>query len=110
LVLATAQDSDSDEIYGRGMDFDDGRRLAQERLHILDAMATVIDRRGEFLALVADSESSDEAGRRLQAEWDLTEVQAEAALNLQARRFAGVERARILAERDELRRRAAGEL
>jgi DNA gyrase/topoisomerase IV subunit A len=79
-----------------------------ERLHILDALTTVIERRAEFLELVSEARSAEEACARLQAEWGLTEVQALAALDLQVRRFAGRERGRITAERGELMDRVAG--
>jgi DNA gyrase subunit A len=75
-----------------------------ERLHILDALTTAIERRAEFLELVSEATSADDACARLQAEWGFTELQALAALDLQVRRFAGRERARIVAERDELTR------
>jgi DNA gyrase/topoisomerase IV subunit A len=83
------------------------RQLAMERLHILDAISTAIERRNDLLDLVDSSRSAEEALTRLQAEWGFTEFQAHAALDLQVRRFAGRERERIADERTELARRVA---
>ena len=89
------------------MEPDDVRRRAQQRLGILDAMSIVIERRVEFIDVVSRSESADAALMRLQSEWGFTEVQAQAALDLQVRRFAGRERERVASERELLVRQIA---
>jgi DNA gyrase subunit A len=84
------------------MDRAEQRLRAAQRLHVVEAVVTAIDRRAELVTLVAGSDSEDGAMARLQSEWGLTDVQARAALDLQVRRFAGRERTVITEERDHL--------
>ena len=76
---------------------------ARERLVYLDGLLVAIDRRTEVIALVADSESADEALPALMALLTIPEHVARAVLDLQIRRLAKLERSRILEERDYMR-------
>lgn len=74
------------------------RRLEQERLDLLSALARAQSRGGEVIAVVASCGSDDEARTALAALLDLTSpVQADAVMDMQVRRFTtpNVERIRI---------------
>ncbi|HEY3736894.1 MAG TPA: DNA gyrase subunit A [Jatrophihabitans sp.] len=86
------------------MDETERRAYGEERLHILDALVAVLGRRNEFIELVTQSSSDEDAVARLRSEWGLSQVQAIAVLDLQIRRFAGLNRERIEDERRELMR------
>jgi DNA gyrase subunit A len=76
---------------------------AMQRLAILDALVTAIERRAELIEIVASAENADQARSQLATAFDLNEIQATAALDLQVRRFATRERQRINDERNEIR-------
>lgn len=84
---------------------DELQRHIRERLEILDAFILATERRDELIRIVGGAVDADAARAALMAAWDLNEVQATAALDLQIRRFANHERGRIAAERDDLRSR-----
>jgi DNA gyrase subunit A len=77
---------------------------ALHRLEFLDAMLAAIERRAEVMDLIAESESADEARASLRALLGISELAATAIIDLQLRRFAKLERSRILDERDEIQR------
>lgn len=79
--------------------------IALHRLEILDAYAIAMDRRTELMAIIADAASDDDALTAVERDFGFTAVQAYAVLDLQLRRFATVQRDRVLAERAELRTR-----
>lgn len=80
------------------------RRAAADRLHVLDGMATAIERRDELIQIVSGSADIDDAHRRLRDTFGFTDVQATAALDLQVRRFSTTSRERIQDERADMRR------
>ena len=82
---------------------DELRAHAAVRLRILDAMVVAIEHRAEMLEIVATSPHADEARINVMKRFGLDEIQAVAILDLQVRRFAELERGRILAERNEIR-------
>jgi DNA gyrase/topoisomerase IV subunit A len=77
---------------------------ARHRLEFLDAMLAAIERRTEVVDLIAESETADEARASLRALLGISELAATAIIDLQLRRFAKLERSRILDERDEIQR------
>lgn len=82
---------------------DDGLRhaAAKARLVVLDAVVKALDRRAEVLEAVSRSESTDAARCELMRLLDVTQVGADAVLELQVRRYSQWEVRRVRAERDE---------
>jgi len=79
-------------------------RKAEERAHILRALARALDRLDEVIALIRASSSADAANEQLQGLLEIDETQARAILDMQLRRLAALERQKIL---DELAEREA---
>ncbi|HEU5008899.1 MAG TPA: DNA gyrase subunit A [Jatrophihabitantaceae bacterium] len=69
------------------------------RLEILDALILAVENRRRLFDVIAAAPSADQARQDLMAEFDLNEIQATAVLDLQARRFAELERTRLVQER-----------
>jgi DNA gyrase subunit A len=79
-------------------------RKAEERAHILRALAKALDQLDAVIALIRGAASAEAAREGLMALLDIDEVQATAILDMQLRRLAALERQRIL---DELTEREA---
>ncbi|HVM27523.1 MAG TPA: DNA gyrase subunit A [Mycobacteriales bacterium] len=79
-------------------------RKAEERAHILRALARALDQLDAVIALIRGAESAEAAREGLMSLLDIDEVQATAILDMQLRRLAALERQRIL---DELGEREA---
>ncbi|WP_405015447.1 DNA gyrase subunit A [Kitasatospora sp. NBC_01539] len=77
-------------------------RKAEERAHILRALLKALDQIDAVIALIRASESADAARTGLMGLLDIDELQANAILEMQLRRLAALESARILSEHDEL--------
>jgi len=73
-------------------------RKAEERAHILRALARALDRLDEVIALIRASSSADAANEQLQGLLEIDETQARAILDMQLRRLAALERQKILDE------------
>jgi DNA gyrase subunit A len=82
-------------------------RQAEERAHILRALAKALDRLDEVIALIRAAESAEAARGQLMALLDIDQVQATAILDMQLRRLAALERQRILDELAEREREIA---
>ena len=82
-------------------------RRAEERAHILRALAKALDRMDDVIALIRASASAEAARSELMALLDIDEVQAVAILDMQLRRLAALERQRILDELAEREREIA---
>ena len=82
-------------------------RRAEERAHILRALAKALDRMDDVIALIRGSASAEAARSELMAMLDIDEVQAVAILDMQLRRLAALERQRILDELAEREREIA---
>ncbi len=79
-------------------------RKAEERAHILRALAKALDQLDAVIALIRGSASADAARTGLMQLLEIDEVQATAILDLQLRRLAALERQRILDELAEQER------
>jgi DNA gyrase subunit A len=79
------------------------RQGLAERLEILAGMHEVLSKRGQFLAIVGASADPAEAREEVMRAFRLTDIQATAVLDLQARRLTVAERDRIAAELAEIR-------
>jgi DNA gyrase subunit A len=93
--------------YGPTVEHDDpfATERMRERLAILHAMSSVIERREEFMDVVGAAAGGEPALHAVMAHFELNEIQAHAVLDLQVRRFTDHERQRIAEQLDDLRRR-----
>jgi DNA gyrase subunit A len=81
------------EVVRRRTEFDLAR--AQERAHILEGLKIALDNLDEVIATIRASADGDAARAALIARFGLTEVQANAILEMQLRRLAALERKKI---------------
>lgn len=82
-------------------------RRAEERLHIVEGLSIALDHIDAVIALIRGSQNVDEARQGLMDQFSLSERQAQAILEMQLQRLAGLERAKIESERRELEERIA---
>ena len=81
---------------------------ARARAHIVEGLLSAIDQLDAVIATIRASDSAAEARGALMEGFDLTEIQAQAVLDLQLRRLAALERAQLEDEYQELVERIAG--
>ncbi len=81
------------EVVRRRTEFDLAR--AQERAHILEGLKIALDNLDEVIATIRAAADVDAARSALVARFKLTEVQANAILEMQLRRLAALERKKI---------------
>jgi len=77
-------------------------RKAKERAHVLEGLLIALEHIDEVIALIRASDSAEDARGGLMERFGLSEVQAQAILDMQLRRLAALERQRIQDEHDEL--------
>jgi DNA gyrase subunit A len=77
-------------------------RKAEERAHILEGLKKALDALDEIIEAIRSSSDPKEAKSRLMADFSLTEVQAQAILDMRLQRLTGLEREKIHAEYQEL--------
>ena len=77
-------------------------RKAKEREHILDGLLIALANLDEVIALIRGSQDADSARTGLIERFNLSEVQAQAILEMQLRRLAALERMKIEDEKKEL--------
>jgi DNA gyrase subunit A len=82
-------------------------RRAEARAHVLQGYLTALDNLDAVIALIRGSADPDEAREGLQREFQLSEIQAQAILDLRLQRLTGLERKRIEDEFSDLRERIA---
>ena len=75
---------------------------AMERAHILEGFRIALNRLNEVIATIRRSQTVETARNNLMKEFDLTQVQAQAILDMQLRRLAAMERKKIANEYTEL--------
>ncbi len=80
-------------------------RKAEERAHVLEGLLIALDHIDEVIRLIRSSKDAPEAKRGLVARFGLTEVQAQAILDMRLQRLVGLERERLQAEYRELQER-----
>ena len=73
-------------------------RKAEERAHILEGLKIALDHLDEIIALIRASKSPEEARQGLMKNYPLTEIQAQAILDMKLQRLTGLERDRIITE------------
>ena len=75
---------------------------AEARAHVLEGLIIAIDNLDEVVALIRNSASPNEAKTQLMARFELTEVQAQAILDMRLQRLTGLERDKIKQEHAEV--------
>ena len=75
---------------------------AEARIHILEGLKIALDHLDAVIALIRASRNPPEAKRGLVERFSLTEIQAQAILDMQLQRLTGLEREKILEELAQL--------
>ena len=75
---------------------------ARDRAHILEGLLKALDHLDEVIALIRASQTSADAKQGLMDRFELSEVQAQAVLDMRLRRLAAMERAELEDEYQEL--------
>jgi len=68
---------------------------ARQRAHILEGLKTALDHLDAVIQTIRQSPDADTARERLMERFELTEIQAQAILDMQLRRLAALERQKI---------------
>ncbi|MCM8747117.1 DNA gyrase subunit A [Thermomicrobium sp. CFH 73360] len=82
-------------------------RQAERRAHVLEGLKIALDHLDEVIATIRNARSADDARQQLMNRFSLTELQANAILDMQLRRLAALERQKIEEEYQELLTRIA---
>jgi DNA gyrase subunit A len=82
-------------------------RKAEARAHVLEGYLTALDNLDAVIALIRASADPDEARAGLMEQFSLSEIQAQAILDLRLQRLTGLERKRIEDEYADLQERIA---
>lgn len=77
-------------------------KKARAREHILDGLLIALAKIDDVIATIRKSSDADVAKKRLMEDFNLSEIQAQAILNMQLRRLADLERKNIIAEHKEI--------
>lgn len=80
-------------------------RKARERLHILEGLRVALKNLDEIIALIRRSRTVESARTSLMRNYKLSEIQAQAILDMPLRRLASLERKKIEDEYQSLRKR-----
>ena len=75
---------------------------AEARIHVLEGLKVALDHLDAVIALIRASRNPAEAKRGLVERFSLTEIQAQAILDMQLQRLTGLEREKILEELGQL--------
>jgi DNA gyrase subunit A len=78
---------------------------AEDRAHILRGLKTALDHLDEIIELIRASDSPNEARERLMAEYEFSEEQARAILEMRLQKLTGLERQKIIDELEEVEAR-----
>jgi DNA gyrase subunit A len=79
-------------------------RKAEERAHVLEGYRIALDKIDAVIKLIRRSKTADIARQGLMAKFGLTQVQAQAILEMRLQRLTGLERDKIESEYKELRK------
>ena len=75
---------------------------AEKKAHILEGLLIALDHLDEVIQLIRSSQTVDEAKSGLMTNFDLTEIQAKAILDMRLQRLTGLEREKIKEEYQDL--------
>lgn len=79
-------------------------REAQKRAHILEGFMIALDNLDAVIALIRASKDPKDAEAGLISQFNLSEIQAKAILELRLQRLTGMERAKIVEEYEEIKK------
>jgi DNA gyrase subunit A len=82
-------------------------RKAVDRAHVLEGYLIALDNLDEVIALIRGSDDTDDARRQLMTRFELSEIQAQAILDLRLRALTALERKRVEDEHKDLQERIA---
>ena len=77
-------------------------RKAEERAHLLEGYRIALDNIDEVIEIVRSSQTTDEAKTRLSERFSLSDIQAQAIVDMRLRTLVGLERQKIEDEYNEL--------
>ena len=77
-------------------------RKAEERAHILEGLKIALDYLDEIIALIRRAKNPEEARAGLIANYPLSEIQAQAILDMRLQRLTGLEREKIVRDYEEI--------
>jgi len=77
-------------------------RRAKERAHILEGLKIALDNLDRIIDTIRRSQSAESARKNLMDAFNLTQVQAQAILDMQLRRLAALERKKVIDEYTEV--------
>jgi DNA gyrase subunit A len=77
-------------------------RKAEERAHVLEGILKALDHLDEVIATIRASRTPAAARERLETQFSLSEVQAQAILEMRLQRLTGLEREKVVEEYREL--------
>ena len=78
---------------------------ARKRAHILEGLLVALDHLDEVIALIRASRTADIAREGLMAQFELSEIQAKAILDMRLQRLTGLEREKIQEQYREIKER-----
>lgn len=78
------------------------KRKAEERLHIVLGLLIAQDNIDEIVHIIRSSQTPDAAKQAMMERFELSEIQASAIIEMRLRALTGLERGKLIAERDEL--------
>ncbi|OEF99633.1 DNA gyrase subunit A [Vulcanibacillus modesticaldus] len=93
------------EVIRRRTEFD--LRKAEDRAHILEGLRIALDHLDAVISLIRSSRTTEEAKNGLISQFKLTDIQAQAILDMRLQRLTGLEREKIENEYQELRTKIA---
>lgn len=79
----------------------------REREHILEGLMIALDNLDEIITLIRNSKDADTAKNELMSRFKLSEIQAQAILDMQLRRLAALERQKIEDEYNQIKQEIA---
>jgi DNA gyrase subunit A len=82
-------------------------RQAEARAHVLEGYLIALDNLDEVIQLIRGADDTDEARTKLITRFELSEIQAQAILDLRLRALTGLERKRVEQEYADLKERIA---
>ena len=88
------------EVIVRRTQFD--LRKAEERAHILEGLLIALDNLDEVISLIRNSKTVDEAREGLMTQFELSEIQARAILDMRLQKLVGLEREKVKEEYEEI--------
>ena len=88
------------EVITRRTKFD--LKQAKARAHILEGLRIALDNIDAVIRTIRESETAEAARRNLMSNFELSQIQAQAILDMQLRRLANLERQKIMEEYQEV--------